>query len=131
MPALPSFMDANPALELEVSSTDRQVDLVREGFDCVLRLGPIGDETLIARPLGRLRMVNAGSPAYLKALGGPLPGIAFCPTGGVSVQNAGDYLRLPNVACVGGSWVAPEAMMRAGDWAGIEALARAAALLRS
>ena len=73
----------------------------------------------------------AGGPAYLKALGGPLPGIAFCPTGGVSVQNAGDYLRLPNVACVGGSWVAPEAMMRAGDWAGIEALARAAALLRS
>jgi DNA-binding transcriptional LysR family regulator len=59
-------------LELEVSSTDRQVDLVQEGFDCVLRLGPIGDETLIARPLGKLRMVNAASPAYLERHGVPL-----------------------------------------------------------
>lgn len=71
----------------------------------------------------------AGGPAYLKALGGPLPGVRFCPTGGVSTQNAGDYLALPNVVCVGGSWIAPEAMMRAGDWAGIESLARAAAAL--
>ena len=54
-----------------MSSTDRQVDLVKEGFDCVLRLGPIGDETLIARPLGLLRMVNAGSPAYLARYGVP------------------------------------------------------------
>jgi DNA-binding transcriptional LysR family regulator len=60
-----------PELELEVSSTDRQVDLVQEGFDCVLRLGPIGDETLIARPLGKLRMVNAASPAYLARYGVP------------------------------------------------------------
>jgi DNA-binding transcriptional LysR family regulator len=49
VPALPAFMATHPELELEVSSTDRQVDLVQEGFDCVLRLGPIGDETLIAR----------------------------------------------------------------------------------
>lgn len=73
----------------------------------------------------------AGGPSYLKALGGPLPGIGFCPTGGVSVENARDYLALPNVLCVGGSWVAPEAMMRAGDWAGIETLAREAASLTS
>ncbi|WP_374377378.1 LysR substrate-binding domain-containing protein [Dongia sp.] len=71
VPALPAFMDAYPALELEVSSTDRQVDLVEEGFDCVLRLGPIGDQTLIARPLGRLRMVNVASPAYLARHGTP------------------------------------------------------------
>ncbi len=58
VPALPDFMATHPELELEVSSTDRQVDLVQEGFDCVLRLGPIGDETLIARSLGLLRMVN-------------------------------------------------------------------------
>src|ERR1700704_5693098 len=50
VPALPDFMATHPELELEVSSTDRQVDLVQEGFDCVLRLGPVGDETLIARP---------------------------------------------------------------------------------
>ena len=71
VPALPDFMAAHPELELEVSSTDRQVDLAQEGFDCVLRLGPIGDETLIARPLGKLRMVNAASPAYLARYGVP------------------------------------------------------------
>jgi DNA-binding transcriptional LysR family regulator len=54
-----------------LSSTDRQVDLVQEGFDCVLRLGPIKDETLVARPLGKLRMVNAASPAYLARHGVP------------------------------------------------------------
>ena len=71
IPALPGFMAANPELELEVSSTDRQVDLVQEGFDCVLRIGPIGDETLVARSLGQLRMVNAASPAYLARYGVP------------------------------------------------------------
>ena len=69
VPALPDFMAIHPELELEVSSTDRQVDLVQEGFDCVLRLGPIGDETLVARPLGLLRMVNAASPVYLARYG--------------------------------------------------------------
>jgi DNA-binding transcriptional LysR family regulator len=72
VPALPKFMAAHPGLELELSSTDRQVDLVQEGFDCVLRLGPIRDETLIARPLGLLRMANAASPAYLVRHGIPL-----------------------------------------------------------
>lgn len=71
VPALPDFMATYPKLELEVSSTDRQVDLVQEGFDCVLRLGPIRDETLIARPLGLLRMANAGSPGYLERHGVP------------------------------------------------------------
>ena len=71
VPALPDFMATHPDLELEVSSTDRQVDLVQEGFDCVLRLGPIRDETLIARPLGLLRTANAASPAYLARHGVP------------------------------------------------------------
>ncbi|PRA52456.1 LysR family transcriptional regulator [Brucella pituitosa] len=71
MPALPDFMAAHPKLELEISTTDRQVDLVQEGFDCVLRLGAIRDETLIARPLGLLRMANAASPAYLARYGVP------------------------------------------------------------
>ncbi len=72
---------------------------------------------------------SGGAPA-LKALGAPLPQITFCPTGGVSLKNAPDYLALPNTRCVGGSWVAPADKIRAGDWAGIEALARAAAKLR-
>ena len=71
VPVLPDFLTAHTELELELSSTDRQVDLVQEGFDCVLRLGPIRDETLIARPLGKLRMVNAASPAYLARHGVP------------------------------------------------------------
>jgi 2-dehydro-3-deoxyphosphogluconate aldolase / (4S)-4-hydroxy-2-oxoglutarate aldolase len=72
----------------------------------------------------------AGGPAYLSALAGPLPQVAFCPTGGVSPGNARDYLALPNVICAGGSWVAPADLRAQGDWAGVEALARAAAALR-
>lgn len=71
LPALPQWMAANPRVELEISSTDRRVDLVQEGFDCVLRLGPIVDETLLARSLGRLRMINAASPHYLARHGTP------------------------------------------------------------
>jgi len=72
----------------------------------------------------------AGGVAFLKSLASPLPGIRFCPTGGVSPANADDYLSLPNVLCAGGSWVAPKDKLAAGDWAGIEALARDAAGLR-
>lgn len=71
---------------------------------------------------------SGGAPA-LKAIGAPIPQVSFCPTGGVSLANAGDYLSLPNVLCAGGSWVAPKAALMAGDWAKIEALAREAAAL--
>ncbi|MEJ1991545.1 MAG: bifunctional 4-hydroxy-2-oxoglutarate aldolase/2-dehydro-3-deoxy-phosphogluconate aldolase [Maritimibacter sp.] len=71
----------------------------------------------------------AGGAPFLKSLASPLPQIRFCPTGGVSPQNAESYLSLANVICAGGSWVAPKDMMIAGDWAGIEALAREAAKL--
>ena len=71
---------------------------------------------------------SGGAPA-LKAIGAPLPQIDFCPTGGVSPENAMDYLSLPNVVCAGGSWVAPKSAITAGDWAGIETLARAASAL--
>jgi 2-dehydro-3-deoxyphosphogluconate aldolase/(4S)-4-hydroxy-2-oxoglutarate aldolase len=68
-----------------------------------------------------------GGAAALKAIGAPIPQVRFCPTGGVSLANAQDYLALPNVLCVGGSWVAPKDMMERGDWAGITALAVEAA----
>lgn len=71
----------------------------------------------------------AGGAAGLRALGGPLPQVTFCPTGGITASNATDYLALPNVACVGGSWVAPPDLIAARDWAGITALAKAAAAL--
>jgi 2-dehydro-3-deoxyphosphogluconate aldolase/(4S)-4-hydroxy-2-oxoglutarate aldolase len=63
---------------------------------------------------------------FLKALSSPLAGIRFCPTGGVTAANAASYLGLPNVICVGGSWVAPDDLVDAGDWAAIEDLARQA-----
>ncbi|MGH8091684.1 MAG: bifunctional 4-hydroxy-2-oxoglutarate aldolase/2-dehydro-3-deoxy-phosphogluconate aldolase [Rudaea sp.] len=72
----------------------------------------------------------AGGVEFLRSLAGPLPHIRFCPTGGISVHNAPDYLRLPNVVCVGGSWLTPDALVRARDWPAITALARAAAKLR-
>lgn len=71
LPALPAFMQQHPGLALEISCTDRQVDLVREGFDCVLRIGALSDLALVARPLGSLRMVNCASPAYLQRMGVP------------------------------------------------------------
>jgi 2-dehydro-3-deoxyphosphogluconate aldolase/(4S)-4-hydroxy-2-oxoglutarate aldolase len=70
-----------------------------------------------------------GGAAALKAIGAPIPQVRFCPTGGVSLKNAADYLGLSNVLCAGGSWVAPMDLVTAGDWAGIEALAREAAAL--
>ena len=68
----------------------------------------------------------AGGAAVLKGLAGPFPQAKFCPTGGVTLDNAGDYLSLPNVVCVGGSWLAPDKLTAAGDWDAIEALARSA-----
>lgn len=70
-----------------------------------------------------------GGAAVLKAWASPLAGLAFCPTGGVTEATAPGWLALPNVVCVGGSWVAPGGMVAAEDWAGIERLARAAAAL--
>ncbi len=71
---------------------------------------------------------SVGAPA-LKAIGAPLPQISFCPTGGVSLKNARDYLGLPNTLCVGGSWVAPSSAVQSGDWEKVEGLASEAARL--
>jgi 2-dehydro-3-deoxyphosphogluconate aldolase / (4S)-4-hydroxy-2-oxoglutarate aldolase len=73
--------------------------------------------------------VNGGVPA-LKGIGAPIPQVSFCPTGGIGLKNAPDYLALPNVLCVGGSWVAPTALVQAGDWDGITRLAAEARALR-
>lgn len=92
-------------------------------------------EAMVARDRG-LRILKffpagpAGGPNYLKALASPLQEIRFCPTGGVSLENARDYLKLPNVICVGGSWVAPGDAIKGKDWSRIETLAREAAAIR-
>lgn len=71
IPQLPGFLQQHPGLEIELSGTDRRVDLVREGFDCVLRVGPLDDNTLVARPLGSMEVVNCASPGYLASRGTP------------------------------------------------------------
>ncbi|HUL80727.1 MAG TPA: bifunctional 4-hydroxy-2-oxoglutarate aldolase/2-dehydro-3-deoxy-phosphogluconate aldolase [Gammaproteobacteria bacterium] len=73
---------------------------------------------------------QAGGVGMLKALAGPFPDVVFCPTGGITRANAPEFLAQPNVACVGGSWLAPRDLVEARDWATIEALARDAASLR-
>jgi len=74
---------------------------------------------------------QAGGFAWLNAIASPLPEARFCPTGGIDAERAKAYLGLPNVICVGGSWVAPADAVRAGDWARITALAREASGLRA
>ena len=71
----------------------------------------------------------AGGPAFVKSLASPLPGLQICPTGGISLASAPDWLGLPNVPCVGGSWIAPQALIAAGDFDTITTHARAAASL--
>jgi 2-dehydro-3-deoxyphosphogluconate aldolase/(4S)-4-hydroxy-2-oxoglutarate aldolase len=73
----------------------------------------------------------AGGVAYLKALAGPLPMMRFCPTGGIDLASAPEFLALPNVVCVGGSWLTPADAVAAGDWNRVERLARQAAALRN
>ncbi|WP_088623885.1 bifunctional 4-hydroxy-2-oxoglutarate aldolase/2-dehydro-3-deoxy-phosphogluconate aldolase [Oceanicola sp. 22II-s10i] len=71
----------------------------------------------------------AGGASALKAIGAPIPQITFCPTGGIGPGNVRDYLTLANVACVGGSWVCPNDLIAAGDWAAIVNIARTASVL--
>jgi 2-dehydro-3-deoxyphosphogluconate aldolase/(4S)-4-hydroxy-2-oxoglutarate aldolase len=73
--------------------------------------------------------MQAGGPAMLKAWQGPFGDVQFCPTGGVTAANAGEFLALGNVVCVGGSWLTPAEAVAAGDWSRITELARAASRL--
>ncbi|MEO7494629.1 MAG: bifunctional 4-hydroxy-2-oxoglutarate aldolase/2-dehydro-3-deoxy-phosphogluconate aldolase [Massilia sp.] len=92
-------------------------------------------EVMAAREAGfrQLKLfpaVPAGGVGMLKAIGGPLPDVTFCPTGGISIETAPQFLACKNVACVGGSWLTPSDLMVAGPWDKITELARAAAALR-
>lgn len=71
----------------------------------------------------------SGGAAFLKSIASPVPAARFCPTGGITAASAPSYLSLPNVGCVGGSWLTPADALAAGDWARVETLARAAAAL--
>lgn len=116
--ATPAILDA--AIELGVPllpgvATVSEAMMAREKGYRVMKFFPAGP---------------AGGPNYLKSLASPLADVLFCPTGGVTPENARDYLKLPNVVCVGGSWVAPGDAVKAGDWGRVEALAREAAAIR-
>ena len=92
-------------------------------------------EVMAAREAGfrQLKLfpaVPAGGVGMLNAIGGPLPDVTFCPTGGISIETAPQFLACKNVACVGGSWLTPKDAIMAGNWAHITQLARAAAALR-
>ena len=94
-----------------------------------------GSEIMMAQEDGYTELkflpaMQAGGPAMLKAWGGPFFDVRFCPTGGVTAQNASEFLSLPNVACVGGSWLVPVEALANGDWARIEKLAREACQLK-
>jgi 2-dehydro-3-deoxyphosphogluconate aldolase/(4S)-4-hydroxy-2-oxoglutarate aldolase len=113
--ALLDVADAGSVPFLPGAATSSEVmRLLERGYDC-LKFFP-------AEP--------AGGAAHLQALAAPLPAARFCPTGGIDAARAPAYLALPNVVCVGGSWVAPRSAVAAGDWPAITRLALAAAALR-
>jgi 2-dehydro-3-deoxyphosphogluconate aldolase/(4S)-4-hydroxy-2-oxoglutarate aldolase len=94
-----------------------------------------GGEIMMAQEDGLTQLkffpaMQAGGPAMLKAWSGPFFDVQFCPTGGVTLQNAPEFLALPNVVCVGGSWLVPADAVAAGDWARVTALAQATHALR-
>ncbi|MCP5421144.1 MAG: bifunctional 4-hydroxy-2-oxoglutarate aldolase/2-dehydro-3-deoxy-phosphogluconate aldolase [Gammaproteobacteria bacterium] len=113
-------------------------ELVQAARDSSLPLLPgvmTPSEVITARLAGFQQMKlfpaqQAGGIGLLKALAGPFPDVSFCPTGGITVVTAPDFLALSNVACVGGSWLTPQAAMAAGDWSVITKLAKEASGLR-
>ncbi len=111
--------------------TDRLLDAA-EGSPCPLLPGAATASEMLMladRGFDRLKFFPAGpagGPAYLEAIASPLPDLRFCPTGGINAATAHHYLELPNVLCVGGSWVTPKSAIRINDWSNITRLAKEA-----
>jgi 2-dehydro-3-deoxyphosphogluconate aldolase/(4S)-4-hydroxy-2-oxoglutarate aldolase len=132
--SLAEAVDAGAQFLVSPGTTGALLEAAR---DCPVPLLPgAGSVSEVLRLLEEGYMVQKlfpagplGGPAYLKAIHGPVPDVAFCPTGGVGPDNAASYLALPNVVCVGGSWPAPEGRIAEGNWAAITTLARGATQL--
>ncbi|GAB3499324.1 bifunctional 4-hydroxy-2-oxoglutarate aldolase/2-dehydro-3-deoxy-phosphogluconate aldolase [Amycolatopsis cihanbeyliensis] len=110
-------------------STDALLDAVAgTGLPFLPGVATVSEAMLLAeRGLTELKFFPAeasGGVGFLRSIAGPLPDLRFCPTGGVTADTAADYLALPNVGCVGGTWLTPKAALAAGDFARVEALAR-------
>jgi 2-dehydro-3-deoxyphosphogluconate aldolase/(4S)-4-hydroxy-2-oxoglutarate aldolase len=128
-------VDAGSQFIVSPGTTQELLDVARQSDIPLLPGAATASEVMALREEGYevlkfFPAEQAGGAAYLKALSSPLAGTLFCPTGGISLKNAMDYLSLPNVVCVGGSWVAPKELVTAGDWAGITKLASEAAALK-
>lgn len=131
-----------PAQLQQVKAAGAQFAISPGVTDDLLRAGAHGDvplipgiatisELMMARDIGydHLKFFPAeaaGGTAMLKSIAGPFPDISFCPTGGIHQDNYREYLALPNVRCVGGSWILPKAAINAGDWTAVTAAAKAA-----
>ena len=128
-------LDAGARFLVSPGSTPMLVDAMSDTGLPFLPGTSTVSEVLAALELGltELKFFPAeasGGTAYLRAIASPVPAARFCPTGGITPATAPDYLGLPNVGCVGGSWLAPPDVVRRGDWAAITALATKAAGLR-
>ncbi|MDZ7875928.1 MAG: 2-dehydro-3-deoxy-phosphogluconate aldolase [Rhizobium sp.] len=128
-------VDAGSQFIVSPGTTQELLDVARQSDIPLLPGAATASEVMALREEGYKVLKffpaeQAGGAAYLKALSSPLAGTLFCPTGGISLKNAMDYLSLPNVVCVGGSWVAPKELVAAGDWAGITKLASEASALK-
>jgi 2-dehydro-3-deoxyphosphogluconate aldolase/(4S)-4-hydroxy-2-oxoglutarate aldolase len=126
--------DAGATFGVSPGATDRLLDACEDADLPLLPGAATATEAMRLLERGYTMMkffpaeASGGAPA-LKAIGAPIPQITFCPTGGVSIKNAHDYLSLANVICAGGSWVAPANLVASEDWDAIEVLAREAAAL--
>ena len=133
---LQSAIDAGAQFAVSPASSMWLLDAVKD-FGLPFLPGVMTpSEVLVARESGFVDLKffpanEAGGAGMVRALGSVFPDIRFCPTGGVTPSNAREYLSLPNVACVGGSWMAPKVLIEAGDWGAIEQLARDSQTLRS
>lgn len=126
--------DAGAAFAVSPGASARLLDAAERAALPLLPGAASASEAMALRERGyRLQKFfpaeAAGGVEYLRALSAPLPDIGFCPTGGIRAAGAAAYLALPNVVCVGGSWLTPADRVKAGDWTAITALAREAAVL--
>lgn len=124
------------AFAVSPGATPRLLDAARDSAVPLLPGAATPAETmvLLERGYGFQKFFPAealGGAAYLSSLQSPFPQVQFCPTGGITPEIAPSYLKLKNVICIGGSWMAPKSAVEAGDWAGIEAAAKKAAGLRA
>jgi 2-dehydro-3-deoxyphosphogluconate aldolase/(4S)-4-hydroxy-2-oxoglutarate aldolase len=126
--------DAGAVFGVSPGLTPALIDAARKSGLPLLPGVMTPSEVLAAREAGfrQLKLfpaVPAGGVGMLNAIAGPIPDVMFCPTGGISIETAPQFLACKNVACVGGSWLTPKDAIEAGDWARITELAKAAAAL--